>query len=279
MFLLGPFLARYWILSVSVMLLMRCNKADLKASSATDPAHLQVNTVIHRHLVEDGHVSHFIRAYVKDESGKSVADPAIQITVNGQPLRLNGGSTNYYGAFPYYERATGSEADIQGGTTYTFTVVLRDGTEYPIGSIDTQPDLTPDQLPLPMSHPRNQPLLLRWKAIGESNYFSALWKRYQGESSQSELLVSKINETRDKWGHIIQEEGSGDQADYITLNVSTGSGSSTIPDTYFDGPQRTFNALSLMLTSTKTVDVIGPFRKGSTLSSERTQLYRVNVVD
>lgn len=279
MFRLGPFLVRYWILSVSVILLMRCDKADLDANSATDPARLQVNTVINRRLFEDGHFSHSIRAYLKDESGKVVADPAVQITVNGQPLRLNGGSTNYYGAFPYYERVTGSEADIRGGTTYTFTMVLRDGAKYPIGSIDTQPDLTPDQLPLPLSHPRSQPLLLRWKAIGESNYFAALWKRYRGETSQSELLVSKINETRDKWGHIIQGEGSGDQADYITLNVSTGSGSSTIPDTYFDGPQNNFNALSLMLTSTKTVDAIGPFRQGSSLSSERTQLYRVNVVD
>lgn len=258
---------------------MRCGNSDLSTGPLTNPAQLQVNIVVHRRVFEDGSFSNFIKGYVKDASGKTIANPAIQLRVNGQALRLNGGSTNYYGAFPYYELVTNSNTAIQSNKIYTFTVVMTDGTEHLLGRIETQPDLDASQLALPAAHSRSQPLLLRWRDIDANNFWLSLWKRWQNETSYNELLVSKISEKKDKWGYTVKEGGSSDQADYITLKIGSGNGSHMIPRSYFEGPQTRFNALSLMLNSTKTVNVSRPFLNGSSLSSERTRLYRIELID
>ncbi|GAB4022808.1 hypothetical protein [Spirosoma koreense] len=259
-------------------MLFACHRSDLSTSPVTDPAQLVVNIVVQRHLFTDGHVNNSIQAYLKDAKGRSIANPAIQVKANGQKLRLNNGSSNYYGAFPYYELISSGSA-IAGNTTYTFTVVLTDGSEYEMGQIETQPELATDQFPLPAAHVRSQPLGLRWRGIEPGNRLSTLWKRWQHETSKSELLVSKINETKDRWGYLHEETGSTDQADYLTLNVSTGNGSYTIPRTYFEGPQRRFTALGMLLTSTKRTDLSQPFREGSSLTSERVVHYRIDMVD
>lgn len=279
MLLPSPVFTRYCCFVLALILLMRCGTSDRSTGPLTDPAQLQVNVVVHRRVFEDGSFSHFIKGYVKDALGKTIANPAIQLRVNGQALRLNGGSTNYYGAYPYYELATKSDTAIQGNKVYTFTVVMTDSTEHLLGRIETQPDLGTSHLALPAAHSRSQPLLLHWRDVETGNFWLSLWKRWQNETSYHELLVSKISEKQDKWGYPVKEAGSSDQADYITLNIGSGNGSHMIPLSYFEGPQTRFNALSLMLNSTKTIDVGHYFLKGSSLSSERTRLYRIELVE
>lgn len=275
----SPIFTRYCFFVLALTLLMCCGTSDQSTGPLTDPAQLQVNVVVHRRVFEDGSSSHFIKGYVKDAMGKTIANPAIQLRVNGQALQLNGGSTNYYGAFPYYELVTKSDTVIQSNKMYTFTVVMTDGTEHLLGRIETLADLDASHLALPAAHSRSQPLLLRWRDIESGNSWLSFWKRWQSETSYNELLVSKISERKDKWGHRVKEDGSSNQADYITLIIGSGGGSHMIPLSYFEGPQTRFNALSLMLNSTKTVDVSRPFIKGSSLSSERTRLYRIELVE
>jgi hypothetical protein len=260
------------------LLLMRCGRSDLSMGAVTDPSLLQVNIVVHRRVCYDGNSSN-IKAYLKDQSGNTVVNRAIQIRVNGRPLRLNSGSSNYYGAFPFYELSVGSDESVRGGETYVFTLILTDGKEYEVGRIQAHPDLTTRQLALPPDHSRKKPLQVNWQGVEPGNYWLALWKRWQGETTHSQMTVSKVNETKNQWGSLIEEDGSADQADYITIDVGTGSGSHLIPVSYLKGPKARFNALSLMLTSIKTIKITESFRAGSDITSEHSTFYRVNVID
>ncbi|WP_338874855.1 hypothetical protein WBJ53_04465 [Spirosoma sp. SC4-14] len=259
-------------------LMMRCGRSDLSTGSVTDPALIQVTIEVHRRVCYDGNSSS-IKAFLKDGAGKTIANKAIQIRVNGKPMRLNNGSSNYYGAFPYYELLADSPETVLGGATYAFSMVLTDGNEYNIGRIQTQPDLTSQQILLPPSHSRKQPLAVQWQQVEPGNFWTAFQKRWQGETSHSQLTISKVNEKKDKWGNDIQDESSANEADYLTVEVGRGSDSYTIPITYFQQPLADFNALSLLLTSIRTVKPDGTFRTGSAITSEHSTFYKVKITD
>lgn len=259
-------------------ILLGCTKSNLSNVAVSDPSLLQVNIVIHRRVSYDGNTTS-INAYLKDKAGRTVANQAIQIRINGQALRLNGGSSNYYGAFPYYELPDTALKAVGDANTYTFTMVLADGAEHVIGTCQAQPDPTASQLELPKTHSRRQPLLVQWQGSEMGSWWSQLWRRWQGESTSRQLTISKVQETKDQWGNTIIADGSRNQADYLMVNIGTGQGSQLVPLPYFKGPQAQFNALSLLLRTLKTIRVGHPFRAGSDISSEQSAIYRIDIVD
>lgn len=271
-------LQRFCTFLTLAFLMLRCGRSDLSTGSVTDPALIQVTIEVHRRVCYDGNSSS-IKAFLKDRAGKTIANKTIQIRVNGKAMRLNNGSSNYYGAFPYYELISDAPETVVGGATYVFSMLLTDGSEYAIGSIQAQPDLTSQQLILPASHSRKHPLTVQWQQVEPGNLWTALQKRWQGETSHSQLTISKVNEKKDKWGNDIQDESSANEADYLTVEVGRDSDSYTIPMTYFQQPLADFNALSLMLNSIRTVKADGKFRTGSVITSDHSTFYKVKITD
>ncbi|RIV21540.1 hypothetical protein DYU11_19255 [Fibrisoma montanum] len=257
---------------------MHCSNSPLSTEEVTDPSLLQVNFLITRRDGNDIGKSSTIEAYVRDQKGKSVANAAIKLKVNGKALRLNNGSVNYYGAFPFYELRD-SSVEVKGNTDYVFTVVMTDGQEHTLGRIRTQPDLTSDRLVIPAKLRRNQALTIQWDGVEQQNFFVSLWKRCLGEGSRSELKIYKIKETTDKWGNVVQEAGSVDEADYLNTPVRSGSGTYAVPLSYLAGPQDDYSALGIAVTSTETVKVDDHFLPGSSITSQREGLYRVEVTN
>lgn len=270
---------RRWLFPISLLLLfMHCDHSSLSSGAVTDPAQLRVNVAITRLADYDSRVNERIEAFIRDEAGKPVANAQIQVKVNGNALTLNNGSSNYYGAYPYYQ-LTDSTVDIGPGASCTVTVVLTDGSEYILGTIQTQPALTPAQFSPPIIHARRQPLTLTWQDMEPHHWLVSQWKRWQGESSATELKLSKSIRTVDRWKNVRYEGGSADAADYRTISVGSGSGVYTIPVSYFEGPQKQFNTLDVQVNSEKRLETDNPFLKGSTISSSCSSLYRIEVTD
>ncbi|MFD2574246.1 hypothetical protein ACFSUS_26665 [Spirosoma soli] len=257
---------------------MRCSNSSLSTSSVNDPSLLRVNVIISRSTGDGDSLNQTIEAFIRDKSDKTVANPNIQVKVNGKSLRLNNGSSNYYGAYPYYQRIDSSLA-VHAETTYTVSVVLTDGSGYTLGTIETQAELIPARFLPPVSHPRKQPLTLHWQDLEPDNWWVASWKRWRGEESVTKLKISKSSRTVDPWRHVQYEGGSTEEADYLSTEVSSGQGAYTIPAAYFQGPTSRFNTLDVMVTSEKVINIDNVFRSGSSISSNRRGFYRIGIVD
>jgi hypothetical protein len=260
------------------LLFTGCNTSPLSTGGVVDPSLLRVNVLISRSVSYGGHVNESIEAYIRDKNNKTVANHEIQIKVNGKPLWLNNGSSNYYGAYPYYQLVD-SSLEVEADATYTVTVVLTDGKEYSLGTIQTQPELTPASFSPPIKHSKRQPLRLQWQDLEPHNWFVTQWKKWQGERSVTELKIMKSSMLVDKWGSVQYEQGSADEADYLNTTVGSGEGAYTIPESYFEGPLPSFNTLDLFIDSEKNVDADGAFLEGSALTSSRRGIYRVTITD
>jgi hypothetical protein len=259
-------------------LIMRCDHSSLSSGAVIDPSLLRVNLTISQSTDYDGRVSETLEAFIHDENGQTVANSQIQVKVNGNVLSLNNGSSNYYGAYPYYQLANSMVA-VGADTTCTVTIVLTDGAEYTLGAIQTQPALTSLHFSPPTTHSRQLPLTLTWQDLEPHNWLASHWKRWLGESLVTELKISKSNRTFDQWENVHYEGGSADEADYVSTTIGSGSGVYTVPLSYFKGPMKQFNTLDILINSEKSLDVDGPFLKGSTISNNRRGLYRVAVTN
>ena len=131
----------------------------------------------------------------------------------------------------------------------------------------------------PKTHSRRQALTLYWQDVEPNNWLVSLWKKWHGETSKTELTVSKRHRTVDEWNNVYYEGQSTDEADYLLKEIGSGKGALTVPVTYFQRSQNPFNELSLMVNSEKQVTVDAPFLKGSAISSTRRALYRIDVTD
>ncbi|WP_420148799.1 hypothetical protein [Spirosoma sp.] len=260
------------------LLFIRCGQSPLSAGGVVDPSLLQINVIISRSVSEDGEVNERIEAFVRDADKKTIANPQIQIKVNGKALVLNSGSSNYYGAYPHYQLSDRSFV-TKANVAYTFTVVLTNGTEYSLGTIQTQPDVSPVQFSPPSSHYRLQPLTLKWYDLEPDNWFVRLWKSWQGETSATELKLSKSRRTRDEWNNTYEEQGSVNEADYLTTFVGSGSETYTVPVSYFQGPLAQFNTLIVIIDAEKQLDIKKPFLEGSSITSRRINTYQIEVTN
>lgn len=268
---------KYGIGALLALFLIGCN-SSLSTETVTDPAQLQFSITINQRIGYDGGLHQQMEAFLRDKAGKTVANPAVQVRVNGVPFRLNLGSSNYYGVYPHYT-LTDSVLWAETVSEYQFTIKLADGNEYPAGQIRRPAIVSSAQLSPPVSHSRTEPLKLPWQNLPADNVLTGLWKRWRGESLITDLKVSKINETKNKWGYTETADGSGDEADYITVPITSAEGSFTVPVTYFRGPQEQFTALSLLLTTTETVKADSRFLAGSTISSTSDALYRIEMLN
>lgn len=259
-------------------LMLSCNRSSLSSGAVIDPSLLRVSVAINHLTDYDGRVSETVEAFVWDEKGETVANPQIQVKVNGRALTLTNGSSNYYGASPAY-RLADPTVKINPDTPCKVTVTLTDGIEYPLGTIQTQPTLTSAHFSPPVTHTRNQPLTLNWQDLEPHNWFARRWKRWMGESSTVELKLSKSNKTVDQWGNVQFERGSTDASDYLTIPAESGKGAYTLPVSYLKKSQNPFNTLDILIDSQKNLEADGPFLKGSTLSSNRRNLYQVALTD
>ncbi|GAB2559714.1 hypothetical protein GCM10027190_06940 [Spirosoma areae] len=226
----------------------------------------------------DGEVTERIEAFIRDENGKPVANPQIRVNVNGKALALNNGSSNYYGAYPHYQ-LTDPSLPVSPDAPYAVTVVLTDGQAYRLGTIQTQPAITPARFSPPAKHARQQPLTLNWLDLEPHNWLVSRWKSWQGETSVTTLNLAKSNRTTDEWNNVHYDGSSPDQADYLTTAVGSGQGDYTVPVSYFQGPMNPFNTLEVLIASEKSVKVNKPFLDGSALSSSRTSMYRIEVTN
>jgi hypothetical protein len=214
---------------------------------------------------------------LSDKAGKPVSNERIGIAVNGVRLRFYRGTTNYYVEYPYYQ-APGDSLPVRGDTEYTFALLLPDGTEHPIGSLRTQPDLTAHHFDPPASHGRQQDLVLRWRDLETRSYLVNLWKKWQDEGSQTDLHVAQVFESTDEWGNVVQDRGNpGDQ--YIDReDIGAGGGSLTIPAAYFRAGDRFANAVEVSFRSTKQYKAHASLLPGSYLRTERHVIRRINLV-
>ncbi len=266
-----------WVLlSLLSSFFMRCSNSSLSSEAVADPSLLRVNVNISRSRGYDGAVTEHVEAFIRDANDKPVANRQILVTVNGKVLQLNNGSSNYYGAYPYYQLAD-SSLSIKGDGAYTATVTLTNGNEYTLGTIQTQPDITPGRFLPPVTHARHRPLILTWHELEPHNGLVSRWKSWQGETSTTELKISKSNRVMDEWNNVRDEPGSADEADYLTTAVSSGDGAYTIPESYFLGPMNPYNTLNVLIMSAKSQIIGKPFLSGSAISSNRTGMYRIKV--
>lgn len=269
----------WWLVALSlVFLFSQCTESSLSSSVVTDPSLLQINLLIMRQDGNDVSRSATVEAYVRDRDGKPVANNSIQLKVNGTALRLNQGATNYYGAFPYYELKD-SSIRIAGNQDYIVTVVMSNGRTFELGRIRTQPDLTADHLAIPLTHQRNQPLTIQWNNVEPHNYLVNLWHQCLGEGSTSELKIFKIREKKDPHGNVVQEERSVAETDYLNQRLGSGKGNFVLPKSYLEGNDTDVNALGVSVSSTETVKADEPFLPGSTITSQREGLYRIDVTN
>ncbi|WP_460978110.1 hypothetical protein [Spirosoma knui] len=257
---------------------MRCSTSSLSTGAVVDPSLLRINVVISRSMSYGGTLTESIEGFIRDKSNKTVANRDIQLKVNGKPLWLNNGSSNYYGAYPYYQLVN-SEVAVEADAAYTVTVVLTNGKEYKVGTIETQTELTPGLFSPPIKHSKQQPLSLQWQGLEPHNWFVAQWKKWQGESSVTELKISKSSMLVDPWGHVQYERGSADDADYLSTHIGSGQGTFTIPESYFKGPLQRFNTLDLLVDSEKNVKADDPFLAGSAITSSRRGMYRIAITN
>lgn len=257
---------------------MRCGNSSLSSGAVVDSSQLRVNVNLSRSTDYDGAVTESIEAFIRDTKGTPVANPQIQVKVNGRKLALNKGSSNYYGTYPYYQLGY-PPMPLQADTPYEITLVLTDGAVYTLGTIETQPDLTRARFAPPARHTRLQPLTLNWQDLEPHNWLVSRWKRWQGETSTTVLKISKSTRTTDAWKNVVYEGGSPNEADYLTTILKSGAGDYVIPATYFQGPTKAFNTLELLLISEKSLSVGKPFLAGSTISSSRTGLYRIDLTN
>lgn len=257
---------------------MNRGNSSLSSVAVTDPSLLRVNVIIARSADYDGFLTESIEAFVRDEADKTVANATIQINVNGRALALTNGSSNYYGAYPHY-RLTNSDLPVDANATYAITIVLTNGQEYSLGTIQTLPAITPDQF-LPPSHcSRRQPLTLAWQNLEPDNWLKSQWKRWQGETSATSLKISKTNCVKDQWSNLLAEPGSANEADYLAIPIGAGEQEYTIPLSFFEGPLTRFNTLEVQIDSEKSLIIPKPFRAGSVISSVNTTLYRIELTD
>ncbi|GAB4034583.1 hypothetical protein [Spirosoma gilvum] len=260
------------------LLFVRCGNSSLSTGPVVDPSLLRVNVNFYRSMDEDGDFTESVDAYVKDAKDKSVANPDIQVKVDGHPMRLTTGSTNYYSTYAYY-MLVDSTWHMEADKAYPVTLVLTDGKEYSLGTMQVQPEMTAALFSPPKKHSRRQALTLYWQDVEPNNWFVRLWRGWHGETSKTELSVSKSYRTVDEWNNVYYEGQSTEEADYLITEIGSGKGAFTIPGTYFQRPQKPFNDLSLMMNSEKQVTIDGPFLKGSALNSRRRALYRIAITD
>ncbi|WP_080057918.1 hypothetical protein [Spirosoma aerolatum] len=260
------------------LLFVRCGNSSLSTGAVIDPSLLRVSVNFYQSTDEDGEPTERVDAYVKDANDRSVANPNIQVKVDGHKLRLTTGSTNYYSTYAYYMLAD-TTWHMEADKVYPASIVLTDGKEYSLGTMQVQPTLTPALFLPPKTHSRRQALTLYWQDVEPNNWFVSLWKKWHGETSKTELTVSKRHRTVDEWNHVYYEGQSTEEADYLLKEIGSGKGALTIPVTYFQRSQNPFNELSLMVNSEKQVTVDAPFLKGSAISSTRRALYRIEVTD
>ncbi|WP_020599517.1 hypothetical protein [Spirosoma panaciterrae] len=260
------------------LLFIRCSNSSLSTGAVVEPSLLRVNVNFYQSVDEDGERTERVEAYVKDANDRSVANPDIHLKVDGRKLRLTTGSTNYYSTYAYYTLADTSW-HIDAAKAYPVSIVLTDGKEYSLGTIQVQPALTPALFLPPKTHSRRRALTLYWQAIESDSWLLRLWKKWQGETTKTELTVSKQYRTVDEWNNVHYEGHSTDVADYLNKQIESGKGAFTIPATYFQRSQNPFNELSLMINSEKQVTLDTPFLKGSSLSSTCKTLYRIEITD
>ncbi|MFD2932779.1 hypothetical protein [Spirosoma flavum] len=256
------------------LLFIRCGNSSLSSGVVVDPARLRINVIISRSTGDEGNTNESILAYIKDNKDQTVANQQILIKVNGKALRLTNGSSNYYGVYPHYQ-LTDTSTVINADSTYAITIVLTDGREYKVGKIQPQPDLTSMLFPVPVTHSRQQPLTLRWQAVEPHNWLINHWKSWQGETSATELKISKSNRVHDKWNTVQYERSSTQESDYLSTSIRSGNGSYTIPLSYLRGDTKPFNTVDILVDSEKRQKAASPFLSGSTISSRRTGRYRL----
>lgn len=260
------------------LLFMRCGSSSMSSAPVTDPALLRVNVNLSRSTDYDGTVTESIEAFIRDAKDKTVANPQVVVKVNGIALALNNGSSNYYGAYPHYQLNNNS-LRLEADAAYLVTITLSDGKEYELGNIQAQSALVPSRFTPPIKHSRQQPLTLSWQDLEPHNWLVSHWKSWLGETSQTELNVSKSNRVRDAWGNVLFEGGSPNEADYLKTAIGSGKGTYTIPIGYFRGPLHPYNTLELLLRSEKSLRIKKPFLEGSVISCNRTGMYRIEVTD
>jgi hypothetical protein len=241
------------------------------------PSGLRVRGEVFRRLHTDGSRQDDLKVYLSDKAGKPVANERIGIAVNGVRLKFYRGATNYYVEYPYYQ-PSGDVLPVLGDTQYTFTLILPDGTEHRIGSLQTQPDVNAGQFAPPASHTRDKELVLHWRDLETRSYLVNLWKRWHDEGSRTDLHVAQVFESTDQWGNVLQESGDpGDQ--YIDReDIGSGRGSLTIPAAYFRRGERFANAIEVAFTSTERWKAHASLLPGSCLTSQRDVIRRINLV-
>lgn len=260
------------------LLFTGCGNSSLSSGPVVDPSQLRVNVNLSYSTNYDGEKHTQLEAFIQDKKGRAVANSQILVKVNGVALRLNNGSSNYYGAYPHYQLIDSSVAITPNGK-YAITIILTDGTQYELGVIQTQAAISPTHFLPPAVHSRRQPLTLRWQELDVPNWLVRQWKQWTGEAGKTELKISKVRKSVDQWGNTLFEQSGIQEADFLATTMDTDNGAYTIPVAYLKSASEPFNGLEIVLISDKNQGVNRAFREGSAISSHHSEMFRIDLTD
>ncbi len=203
-----------------------------------------------------------IRGEIRDARGKAIENRGLDLRVNDVSLPFTVATGNYYDRTPFYSRADsdsdadGDTASVQPQTLYKLSLKLPNGHEAEIGRITTPADLTVTDLDLPLTHPRTQPLTVSWHAA----------------PSSTTLVIRRMVETI---GGTAPPPADGvappATADIFEQPLNAGTGSFTVPASYFTPLGARATDVIVEFTTTTAASVAAPFRKGSLRAVRESQ--------
>jgi hypothetical protein len=154
-----------------------------------------------------------------DQQNREKETPDTEIRVNDVPLRYSVGRGNYYDRHPHFELSNERDLTLAPDRTYAFTVQNEGRPAQPLAEIRTPPPFDLEQLDVPKSLSKGQPLEIRY-----SNLKSAV-----------ELVAYKTLATKDERGDETFVCGSKNQPEAFRKTLK-GSGQFAFPSDYLLAP-------------------------------------------
>ena len=247
-----------WIISslflISILLIgLSACTSSLSDKPVNESSDLAVAVTLKNLETNDGYATSEIEVVLTDKKGRAVNNPSLKVKLNGREIPLWVRQDLYYGKHPSYLLTDQGEEEetVAENTLYTFTLVLSDSTEIPIGSIKTPGRLLPEQFNFPDSMAKNQDFTVQWEPL----------------PAPAELVVYRMTEVPDSTGTLV---ASGGQYDPEALHKKAEGGALAqkkrnwrIPATYLHIPQGRVTDLGVVVQLTKEGELKGKFLPGS----------------
>ena len=200
-----------------------------------------------------------VNVVLTNAKGTALELPEVSVLMNGEPLTFVVGTGNYYDRHPRY---TIDEPLLEANTKYAFAVRWTDHSLHVAGSGLTAKPLTLAQITVPETHQTGRPLEIAWRDLAEA----------------CELIAYRGFEYPDANGNLVQESGSVNGDDVLRKTIGPGSGSTTVPSTYFAGQgNRRVASFGVEIKRATETKVAKEFATGSRISVARTLTFRTEL--